>query len=46
MLQISIQGKPEDTGVSATPDQAMFRHLASTYASSHQTMRDQSVCTK
>ena len=34
------------TGVSATPDHDMFRHLASTYATNHQTMLDQSVCTR
>ena len=46
-LPISLwQGRTVQTGVSATPDHDMFRHLASTYATNHQTMLDQSVCTR
>ena len=41
-----LQGKPVDTGIAATPDHSFFKHLASTYANNHQTMLDQSVCTR
>ena len=40
------QGKPEDTGIAATPDHSVFKYLASTYATNHLSMLDQSVCTK
>lgn len=33
-------------GIHETPDHSFFKHLASTYATNHQTMLDQSVCTK
>jgi len=39
-------GKPVDTGIAATPDHSFFKHLASSYATSHLTMLDQSVCTR
>ena len=33
-------------GIHKTPDHQFFRHLASTYATNHETMLDQSVCTR
>ena len=38
-------GKKQN-GIHETPDHAFFRSLASTYATNHQTMLDQSVCTR
>ena len=40
------QGTGQQSGISKTPDQSFFHHLASTYATNHQTMLDQSVCTR
>jgi len=34
------------SGIHKTPDHEFFRHLASTYATNHLTMLDQSVCTR
>jgi len=33
-------------GIHQTPDHQFFKHLASTYATNHQTMMNQSVCTR
>jgi len=33
-------------GIHRTPDHRFFKHLASTYATNHQTMMNQSVCTR
>jgi len=33
-------------GIHRTPDHQFFKHLASTYATNHQTMMNQSVCTR
>ena len=40
--------RPEEkqSGIHKTPDHQFFRHLASTYATNHETMLDQSVCTR
>jgi len=34
------------TGIHETPDHQFFKHLASTYATNHETMMNQSVCTR
>ena len=36
----------KQSGIHQTPDHQFFRHLASTYATNHETMLDQSVCTR
>ena len=36
----------KQSGIHKTPDHQFFRHLASTYATNHETMLDQSVCTR
>ena len=41
-----MQGNSVETGISATPDDAFFKHLASTYATNHQTMQEGRVCTR
>ena len=40
------QGRRRQSGLAATPDHVFFKHLASTYATNHQTMMDQNVCTR
>ena len=40
------QGTGQQSGISKTPDQSFFHHLASTYATNHQTMLDTSICSR